>query len=591
MNPENLADLPFDPQQKEYLQGFFAGVQYRISAPFVGHTPGGLITSQAGDGIENLGAAQAEELVFGTPVSELCEQEIWKLEQNGLDVWDRLLEHAREDKLPDKKDNFYFRFHGLFYVGPVQESLMLRCRIPAGELSSVQMHGLAEIAENWGGGYADVTTRANLQIREIAPRNMVKVLLRLQELGLTARGSGVDNIRNVTASPTAGLDVAELIDTRPYAKAIHHYILNNRDMYGLPRKFNIAFDGGGAICVAADTNDIAFLAVKVPEGHGIEPGVYFRVELCGITGHKQFASDAGILIRPEDSVAVAAAMVRVFNEHGDRTNRKKARLKYLIDNWGIPKFIEETEKKLAFPIIRLPADQCIRPQPPIDHGHIGVWKQKQRGLNYLGVVIPVGRMKVKQMHRIAELATNYGTGEIRLTVWQNLIIPNIADGFVETMKRNVMRMGFHHTASSIAGGLVACTGASGCKYAAAHTKEHAVELARQLEKKLHLDLPINIHLTGCPNSCAQHYIGDIGLQGASVTRAGVAVEGYHVVLGGRCVGDKTIGRQVFTGIPFDELPPLLEKVLRVYLEKRNRNETFTDFTGRHDLKTLQELFS
>jgi ferredoxin-nitrite reductase len=591
MDTATTLDLPFEPHQKEYLQGFFAGVQYRVSAPFVGHAPGGLITSQAGEGMQNLSAPQEEETFFGTPVSDLCEQELWKLEQNGLDVWDRLLEHARTDKLPDKKDTFYFRFHGLFYVGPVQESLMLRCRIPAGELTSVQMHGLAEIAEKWGGGYGDLTTRANLQIREIAPRNMVKVLLRLQELGLTARGSGVDNVRNVTASPTAGIDASELIDTRPFAKGIHHYILNNRDLYGLPRKFNIAYDGGGAISVAADTNDIGFMAVSVPEGQGVKPGVYFRVELCGITGHQQFASDSGIIVRPEDSIAVAAAMIRVFTENGDRTNRKKARLKYLVDKWGIPKFLEETEKKLTFPLVRMPMEKCVKAHPPIHHGHFGAYKQKQRGLNYLGAVITVGRMKVKQMHRLAEMATNYGSGEMRLTVWQNLLLPNIPDAYVETVKRNLVSMGFHYTASSLAGGLVACTGASGCKWAASHTKEHAVELSRYLEKKLQLDHPINIHLTGCPNSCAQHYIGDIGLLGAKVTRAGEQVEGYHVVLGGRCVGDKTIGRQIFTGIPFGDIPALLENVLRIYLNKRNRNETFADFTNRNDLKTLQELFS
>ena len=231
---------------------------------------------------------------------------------------------------------------------------MLRLRIPAGELTSGQLRGLAEIADDWGGGYAHITTRANLQIREILPKNMVKVLTKLQELGLTARGSGVDNIRNITASATAGIDPAELIDTRPMAKGLHYYILNNRDLYGIPRKFNVAFDGGGAIGNVADTNDIGFFAVRVGEGKGVEPGVYFRVQLAGITGHEQFASDCGIVIRPDDAVAVSAAMIRVFTEHGDRTNRKKARLKYLIDRWGIESFLAEVEKKLAFPLVHLP---------------------------------------------------------------------------------------------------------------------------------------------------------------------------------------------------------------------------------------------
>ena len=223
-------------------------------------------------------------------------RKLWKLEQHGLDVWDKLVAHANEDKFPDKEDTFRFRYHGLFYVAPAQKSFMLRCRIPAGEMTSMQLRGLADLAEEWGGGYADITTRANFQVREIAPRNMVKCLLKLQEIGLTARGSGVDNVRNITATPTAGIDKDELIDTRPFAKALHYYILNNRDMYDLPRKFNVAFDGGGSITTVADTNDIGFVAVRVQKGKGVEPGIYFRVELAGITGHQQFAKDSGVLV-------------------------------------------------------------------------------------------------------------------------------------------------------------------------------------------------------------------------------------------------------------------------------------------------------
>ncbi|MBV8174515.1 MAG: NirA family protein, partial [Verrucomicrobia bacterium] len=460
-----------------------------------------------------------------------------------------------------------------------------------GELTSMQLRGLADIAEEWGGGYADITTRANFQIREIAPRNMVKCLLKLQEIGLTARGSGVDNIRNITAMPTAGIDKDELIDTRPFAKALHHYILNHRDMYDLPRKFNVAFDGGGSVSVVADTNDIGFIAVRVPEGKGVAPGIYFRVELAGITGHKQFASDAGVLVRPDQCVAVAAAIIRVFVENGDRTNRKKARLKYVIEKWGLAKYMVEVEGKLAFQLARLPLDQCEPRKVPIQHGHIGVFKQAQRGLNYIGAVITVGRMKSKQMRRIADVAQNYGSGEVRLTVWQNLIIPNVPDAFVETVKKNLIKIGFHHAATSISGGLIACTGNTGCQWAATNTKGQAVLLARHLEKKIQLDLPINIHLTGCPNSCAQHCMGDIGLLGAKVNQGGDTVEGYHVVLGGGFGEKQAVAREVFRGVPFNELPTMLEHILEVYLAKRERGESFVDFTRRHSVKELQEMFS
>jgi ferredoxin-nitrite reductase len=583
----------FTEEQKEYLQGFFAGVAIRNRSPFVGQLPDGKFTAQSGSEIANLATQPIaeERTVFGTPISDLCEQEIWKLEQHGLDVWDKLLAHAEENKFPDKADTFRFRYHGLFYVAPAQNAFMLRLRVPAAQLTAEQFRGLSEVAEDWGKGYADITTRANIQIREIAPKHIIKVLLKLQELGLTSKGSGVDNVRNITASPTAGIDPAEILDTRPYAKALHYYILNNRDLYDLPRKFNVGFDGGGSISVVADTNDIGFVATKVKEGEDVPAGVYFRVQLAGITGHQQFAADAGILVRPEQSIAVGAAIIRVYIEHGDRTNRKKARLKYLIDRWGIPKFLEEVEKKLAFPLCFFAVEKCVPPHPPVLHGHLGVYKQAQKNRNYIGVAIPVGRLRVRQMRRIADLARNYGSGDLRLTVWQNLIIPDIPDGFVETVKRSLVRIGLHYEATSITGGVIACTGNTGCKFAMTDTKGQAVELARYLERKLHLDHPINIHLTGCPNSCAQHYIGDIGLLGVKIGQNENQQEAYHVFFGGRAGYEQRLGQQVFHGVPFTELPALLEKVLKIYLERRSVNESFIQFVARHEVKQLQEIFS
>src|SRR5688500_6548 len=201
-------------------------------------------------------------------------------------------------------------------------------------------------------------------------------------------------------------------------------------------------------------------------------------------------------------------------------------------------------------------------------------------------------MKARQMRRVADLAENYGSGSIRLTVWQNLIIPDLPDGFVETVKRNLVRIGFHYEATSVAGGLVACTGNTGCKWSSTNTKGHAIEPARHVEKNLQLHLPINLHLTGCPIACAQHYIGDIGLLGAKVSQHGNQVEGYHVLLGGQSVGGQALGREVFHGIPFEELPRLLETVLQTYLaRRRDRHETFRQFTTRYSVKELQELFS
>jgi ferredoxin-nitrite reductase len=319
--------------------------------------------------------------------------------------------------------------------------------------------------------------------------------------------------------------------------------------------------------------------------------VHFRVELAGITGHRQLACDSGIVVKPAEAVAVAAAMVRVFIEHGDRTDRKKARLKYLIDKWGIAKFLQETQKKVAFPLVRIPVEQCVRRPMPVKHGHAGVFRQKQSGRNYIGVVIPVGVMTTRQMRRVATLSANYGSACLRLTPWQNLLIPDIPDAFVETVKRQIVRIGFHFEAHSIMGGLIACTGNTGCKWAATDTKGQALALAAHLTTRVQLDQPINIHLTGCPHSCAQHYIGDIGLQGVKVNVSGASVEGYNVVLGGGHGAASGIGRDIFKGISFAEIPVLLEQVLKTYVARRSRGETFAEFTRRHEVKQLQEMFS
>ncbi len=592
---KSSADAAFTAEQKEFLAGFMAGVAGRGLPPYVGTTADGQITGDPKRGGPNLAA----ELVMGTPLADLTKQERWKHEEHPLDGWDRIMAHAEQGKLPDEEDTFRFRNFGLFHVSPVQRSFMLRCRIPAGELTSAQLSGLAGIADDFGNGKAAITTRSNLQIREIQPANLVNVLTRLQSLGLTAKGSGVDNIRNITASPTAGIDPQELLDTRPFAHALHHYILNHREFYNLPRKFNVAFEGGGTVDTVADTNDIGFMAVTLrdpdtglawQDGRAVAlpGGVYFRVELAGITGHRQLASDSGILVKPAEALAVAAAIIRVFLEHGDRTDRKKARLKYLIDKWGVEKFLSAVQQKLAFSLVRLPLERCARRPAAVKHGHIGVFRQAQKGRNYIGVVVPVGILTARQMRRIADLAANYGSGSLRLTPWQNLLIPDVPDAFVEVTKRQIVRAGLHHESTHIMGGLVACTGNTGCKWAATDTKGQALALGRHLDQRVRLDQPLNIHLTGCPHSCAQHYVGDIGLQGVKVGHGG---EGYHIVFGGGTGADAAIGRQVFTGIAFGEIPALLERVLKTYLERRQAGESFAAFTRRHDVRQLQEMFS
>ncbi|MDF3055982.1 MAG: nirA [Rariglobus sp.] len=584
----------FTLEQKEYLQGFMAGVSASGQLPLTGGTASVPSGSAAP-------APASEPVVYGTPLADLCKEERWKHDENPLDAWERLLAHSDADKFPDPENTYRFKTHGLFYVAPAQDSFMIRLRVPACEITSHQFHGLADLAAELGNGQVDLTTRGNLQLRELRPRDLVAVLTRVQELGLTSRGAGADNIRNVTASPNSGFDPNELLDVRPYAKAVHHYIMNHRDCYGLPRKFNISFDNGGSLTVAADTNDIAFIATRVteaslsrvervdPNALSVSPGLYFRVLLGGITGHQDFARDTGLLIKPAEATALSAAMVRVFVEHGDRTNRKKARLKYLLDKWGFDRFLDEVQKKLSFPLVRVPLAACEPRRPLIKHGWIGPYKQAQRGFTSIGVGIPVGRMSAKQMHGLATLAANFGKGELRLTVWQNVIIPHVPHALVASASRQLQNLGFTTEASSTTSGIVACTGSRGCKYAAADTKGAAAALAKHFaSSSLSVEQPVNIHFTGCSNSCAQHYCGDIGLIGAKQPDG---ADGFHIVLGGGMDHEQGIAREVFRGVHAQEVPALTEKILRAYNERKTAGETFVQWTRRHSVKELQEFLS
>jgi ferredoxin-nitrite reductase len=577
----------FTTEQKEYLQAFFAGIGQRGLIPFVCHTADVRITSDPASGLPNQ-AAETDPLWFNTPVSDLSREERWKLEQDPLTIWDKLLQYSNQNQSPTEEDRFRIKYFGLFHVAPAQDSFMLRLRVPGGILTTHQLRGLAQMAQDWGSGRADLTTRSNLQIREFQPKDIVRVLNRVQSLGMTSRGSGADNIRNITASPTTGLDPQELLDVAPLAEALQAYISNSRDMYELPRKFNVAFDNGGTISVVADTNDIGFVAVEVTAGRSIPAGIYFRVLLCGITGHRQFAADCGLLLRPDQAVAVAAAMIRVFTQHGDRTNRKKARLKYLIDKWGVEKFLSETEKLLAFPLIRVDASEC-EPRGPIDRaGHIGIHAQSQPRLHYIGLSIPVGRLPVAQMRAIADIADRFGSGEIRLTVWQNLLIPNIPTEHLEAAQLALTDTSLNYKAGTVLSGTVACTGNQGCRFSASDTKTHAVALANLLDERFPiLDQPINLHVTGCHHSCAQHYIGDIGLLGAKVS----GEEGYQVLIGGGADQDQGLARELLTAIRFTDLPARMESLFTVYTQRRDPEESFLSFTRRHQIAELQSFCS
>ena len=549
---------PLNDEQQKYLEGFFSGLAAH-----------GVTFGDVAPAVET--KVSLDDLIF---------EERVKRELHPLDAYDQIVENAVNNKPPDKEEIFRFKWNGLFFLSPNKEAFMSRLRIPGGLLKTFQLRELASIAKELTSGYVQITTRANLQMRLIQPKDCPEFLQRVQSVGLHTRGSGADNIRNLTANPTAGIDPHELIDVMPLCRELGQIIINDRSFYDLPRKFNIAYDGGGLIGTVEDTNDIGAKAVKVGEE------IFFRIALGGATGHKAFARDLGVLVKPPELNKVIVALVRIYIANGNRGDRKKARLKHLLETWSLEKYLGVTEKLLGYKLAKAPADLKVEYGETIfPHTHLGVYPQKQKGLNYIGVAMPAGQITAKQMIRVAEIADLYGSGEIRMTVWQNFIIPNVPDAFVETVKKALRKIGFDTQQSLLRGGIIACTGNSYCKFAQSNTKGAALALGEYLDKRVTLDTPINIHVTGCPNSCAQHYMGDIGLLGVKVR----GEDGYHVFVGGGFGANQAVGRQLFSGVTATSLNETLEQMLKNFLKHRTPGETFRQFTARHELGKLQEL--
>jgi len=582
----------FEPEQKRYLEGLLAGVQIARAARSAAKAsvPGALVEASEPIG-PDAAALKAQNRVLAAG-GNLSDQERFKREQHPFDAYQRLKEYAVRGEYPKPPDNFRWRYFGLFYVAPNQNSYMCRLRIPNGIIKNGKFAGLADLAERYGGGYAHVTTRANIQIREVDAHNAAAMIEAIEDLGLCSRGSGADNIRNVTGTPTAGIDPQELIDTRSYAREWHFHILNDRSLYGLPRKFNVAFDGAGTIPVLEDTNDIGFQAVAVNDGFGLEPGIWFKLCLGGITGHHEFARETGVLVRPNDACRVADAVVRVFIDHGNRTDRTKARLKYVLDAMGVDPFLGLVEDQLNRKLDRaMPG--AVAPRPPFDRSaHVGIHAQRQVGLHWIGIVVPVGRLSAAQMRGLAAIAGQCGDGDLRLTVWQNLLISGVPTEQLAVATKQIEALGLDIETTAIRSGLVACTGNTGCKFAASDTKRHAEEIASWCETRVALDTPVNIHLTGCHHSCAQHFVSEIGLLACKVQENEEAdpVEGYHILVGGGFGPNAALGRELYRNVVAEQAPRTVMRILKAYLAHRtSRDESFLTFVRRYEIDTLKAL--
>ncbi|MFH7025337.1 MAG: ferredoxin--nitrite reductase [Heteroscytonema crispum UTEX LB 1556] len=523
-----------------------------------------------------------------TTTVSLNKFEKFKAEKDGLAVKEEIEKFAALgwEAMDETDRDHRLKWLGVFFRPVTPGKFMMRLRLPNGILTSHQMRVLAQVVQRYGDdGCADITTRQNIQLRGIRIEDLPDIFNKFHAVGLTSVQSGMDNVRNITGDPVAGLDASELFDTRELVQQIQDMLTNkgvgNPEFSNLPRKFNIAITGGRDNSVHAEINDLAFVPAFQEEG-GMErggeggkesssPKFGFNVLVGGFFSAKR--CDAAIPLNawvpPEDVVAVCRAILEVYRDRGLRANRQKSRLMWLIDEWGLEKFRLEVENRLGKSL--LPA----APKDEIDwekRDHVGVYKQKQPGLNYAGLHIPVGRLHADDMYEIARIAEVYGSGEIRLTVEQNVIIPNISDSRLATFITEDLLERFKINPESLTRSLVSCTGAQFCNFALIETKNRALATIKALEAQLTLSANVRIHWTGCPNSCGQPQVGDIGLMGTKARKNGKPVEGVDIYMGGKVGKDAHLGTCVTKGVPCEDLEPVLRELLIKHFGAKPKQE-------------------
>ncbi|MBD2665683.1 nitrite reductase [Richelia sinica FACHB-800] len=511
-----------------------------------------------------------------TTTANLNKFEKLKAEKDGLALKEEIEKIAKIgwEAMDETDRDHRLKWLGVFFRPVTPGQFMMRMRIPNGILTSSQMYVLGEVVQRYGDdGSADITTRQNIQLRGIRIEDLVDIFNKFHGVGLTTIQSGMDNVRNITGDPVAGLDAHEWYDTRELVQQIQDLFTNygegNPEFTNLPRKFNIAITGGRDNSVHAEINDLAFVPAfqenqernSVTFGFNVLVGGFFSGKRC------EAAIPLNVWVHPDEVVAVCKAIVEIFRDHGFRANRQKARLMWLIDEWGIDRLRREVEQRLGKEL--LPA----APKDEIDwekRDHIGIYEQKQPGLYYVGLHIPVGRFCAEDMLEIARLAEVYGSGEIRLTVEQNVIIPNIAESRLQTFLQEPLLDKFAVTPGLLMRSLVSCTGAQFCNFALIETKNRALAMTKDLEKELIFAYPVRIHWTGCPNSCGQPQVADIGLMGTKIRKNGQTVEGVDIYMGGKVGKDAQLGTCVQKGIPCEDLQPVLRELLIQHFGARLR---------------------
>ncbi len=507
-----------------------------------------------------------------------------KQSKDGLDVWPDIERYAADGYSSiDPADFVRMRWFGIYQQQPNEGHFMLRVKIPSGDFTSNQLRAVAHVANTWGRGIADITTRQNFQFHWLRIEDIPPTIAHLNAAGLTTVGACGDITRNVCGCPVAGVDPNEIYDTRELVRQVTAFFLGNKDFSDLPRKYKMSISGCAIHCNQPEINDLGIQAVRRTKADGTtEIGFHARVG-GGLSTQPHFAQKLDIFIRPDQVLDVCRAVTEIFRDEGYRKRRNHARLKFLVADWGVDKFREELIRRLDW----TPEPALLWAEPStVQQDHLGVHAQKQDGHFWIGTSVITGRVTGKQLQAAADIADKYCSGSLRTSNQQNLLFPNISSENLEAAKAAIRSAGFEWEVTEFHKGAVSCTGNEFCNLAITETKAKLREVVAHLESELLWDEPIRIHLNGCPNSCGQHHIGDIGLQGCLARlNDGTQVEAYDVGLGGRLGADSKFVRAISRKVPADKLKFALANLLRAFraerIEVNGKPESFGKFVDRH----------
>ncbi|KAJ7001089.1 hypothetical protein D5086_008871 [Populus alba] len=486
--------------------------------------------------------------------------------ENGIEELAKLsMEEIDKEKSTKDDIDVRLKWLGLFHRRKHQYGrFMMRLKLPNGVTTSAQTRYLASVIRKYGkDGCADVTTRQNWQIRGVVLPDVPEILRGLAEVDLTSLQSGMDNVRNPVGNPLAGIDPDEIVDTRPYTNLLSQFITansrGNPEFTNLPRKWNVCVVGSHDLYEHPHINDLAYMpAMKDGRfGFNLLVGGFFSPKRCA----EAVPLDAWV--SADDVLPACKAVLEAYRDLGTRGNRQKTRMMWLIDELGIEGFRSEVVKRMPRQELERESSEDLVQKQWERRDYFGVHPQKQEGLSYAGLHIPVGRVQADDMDELARLADIYGTGELRLTVEQNIIIPNIEDSKIEALlKEPLLKDRFSPEPPLLMQGLVACTGKEFCGQAIIETKARAMKVTEEVQRLVSVSKPVRMHWTGCPNTCGQVQVADIGFMGCMARdENGKICEGADVYVGGRVGSDSHLGEIYKKSVPCKDLVPLVVDIL------------------------------